>query len=95
MIGPNIIKPNDPPVDLPTSRCSSKMSNPNGSSLTISEVDHRLSVDQREKLRFFSLKLTHVEVSFRLFTAIYLYSPQRILLPATIDIEKIRKSQTM
>ena len=94
MIGPDMIRPNDPPIDLPTSRCSSKMSNPSGSSLMINEIDHRLSVDQREKLRFFSLKLTHVEVSFRLFTAIYLYSPQRILLPATIDIEKIRKSQT-
>ena len=63
-----------------------------GSSLMINKVDHRLSVDRKEKLRFFSLKLTHVEVSFRLFTAVYLYSPQRILLPATIDIEKIRKS---
>jgi ribosomal protein S4 len=94
MIGPDMIRPNDSPIDLPTSRCSSKMSNPSGSSLMINQVDQRLSVDQREKLRFFSLKLTHVEVSFRLFTAIYLYSPQRILLPATIDIEKIRKSQT-
>ena len=87
MIGPDMIRLNDPPIDLPTSPSS-------GSSLMINEVDHRLSVNQREKLRFFSLKLTHVEVSFRLFTAIYLYSPQRILLPATIDIEKIRKSQT-
>ena len=78
----------NPPIDLHINPTS-------GSSLVINQVDHRLSIDQREKLRFFLLKLTHVEVSFRLFTAVYLYSPQRILLPATIDIEKIRKSQTV
>ena len=109
MIGPDTIRANDqafdlkvarnvfpvvtwqelvenPPIDLPTPP-------PSSSSLMINEVDHRVSIGQRKKLRFFSLKLTHVEVSFKLFTAVYLYSPQRILLPATIDIEKIRKSQ--
>ena len=106
MVGPDHIRTNDRAFDLRVSRnvfpvvTWQKLVNdpptdpPSRSSLLVNKVDNRLSVDQRKKLRFFSLKLTHVEVSFRLFTAVYLYSPQRILLPATIDIEKIRKSQT-
>ena len=46
----------------------------------------------RNKLRAFSLKLPHVEVSYKLLKAIYLYPSQRAVFPATVDIEKILNS---
>ena len=48
---------------------------------------------RRSRLRVFSLKLAHVEVSFRLFVAVYLFPPQRILFPAIVDMEKIRNNR--
>ena len=48
-------------------------------------------VARRERLRWFNLKPTHAEISFRCLTAIYLYPPQQVLLPAMVDVEKISK----
>ena len=43
----------------------------------------------KSKLRVFSPKLPHVEISFKLLQVVYLYPTQRVFFPATIDIEKI------
>ena len=43
----------------------------------------------RNKLRLVSPKLPHVEVSYKLLKAVYLYPTQKVALPAIIDIEKI------
>lgn len=48
-------------------------------------------VARRERLRWFNLKPTYAEISFRCLTAIYLYPPQQVLLPAMVDVEKISK----
>ena len=47
---------------------------------------------RRERLRWFNVKPSNAEISFRCLTAIYLYPPQQALLPATVDVEKIRRS---
>ena len=53
------------------------------------QLDQKLA---RNKLRAFSLKLPHVEVSYRLLKAVYLYPSQRVVFPAIVDIEKILNS---
>ncbi|BDA51721.1 Ribosomal protein S4 (mitochondrion) [Coccomyxa sp. Obi] len=56
------------------------------------EIARRVShVARRERLRWFNLKPTYAEISFRCLTAIYLYPPQQVLLPAMVDVEKISK----
>lgn len=47
---------------------------------------------RRERLRWFNVKPPNAEISFRCFAAIYLYSPQQVLLPATVDVERMTKS---
>ena len=43
----------------------------------------------RNRLRLVSPKLSHVEVSYKLLKAVYLYPTQRAVFPAILDIEKI------
>ena len=43
----------------------------------------------RNKLRLVSPKLSHVEVSYKLLKAVYLYPTQKVAFPAIIDIERI------
>ena len=47
---------------------------------------------RRERLRLYSLTPSHIEVSYLRLVAIYLYPPQRILLPAPVDIERIGRA---
>lgn len=59
----------------------------------ISGKSARIANDaRRERLRWFNAKPSNAEISFRCLTAIYLYPPQQVLLPATVDVEKIRRS---
>ena len=58
----------------------------------LAEIARRVPhVARRERLRWFNLKPTYAEISFRCLTAIYLYPPQQVLLPAMVDVEKISK----
>ena len=60
---------------------------------TMSDRPARSANDaRRERLRWFNAKPTNAEISFRCLTAIYLYTPQQLILPATIDVERIRRS---
>jgi ribosomal protein S4 len=43
----------------------------------------------RNRLRLVPPKLPHLEVSYRLFKAVYLYPTQRAAFPAIIDVERI------
>jgi len=45
---------------------------------------------QRERLRWFNVKPSNAEISYRSLTAIYLYPPQQVLSTAIIDVEKTR-----
>ena len=45
-----------------------------------------------KNLSFRRIKPTHIEVSYRLLTLIYLYSPQRLNFPFFIDIDRIQRS---
>lgn len=46
---------------------------------------------RRPGLGWFSIKPSHVEISYLCLVAIYLYPPQRVFLPAPIDVETIRR----
>ena len=64
-----------------------------GGQRAISGRSARIGNDaRRERLRWFNVKPSNAEISFRCLTAIYLYPPQQVLLPATVDVEKITRS---
>lgn len=44
-------------------------------------------------LNYFGMKPIHLEISYKLFTLIFLYSPQRVYYPFTIDFDLIKRAQ--
>jgi small subunit ribosomal protein S4 len=44
-------------------------------------------------LNFFGMKPLHLESSYRLFTVIFLYSPQRVYYPFVLDFDLIKRAQ--
>jgi small subunit ribosomal protein S4 len=44
-------------------------------------------------LNYFGMKPMHLEISYKLFTLIFLYSPQRIYYPFTINFDLIKRAQ--
>jgi len=43
-------------------------------------------------MRYSAMKPLHIEVSYKIFTAIYLYFPQKITFPASIDLDLVCQS---
>jgi ribosomal protein S4 len=62
--------------------------------LTIKKIMHRKRANKQKllALRYSHMKPLNIEVSHKLCTAIFLYSPQKIVLPATIDLELVARS---
>ena len=48
-------------------------------------------VQKRKALRYFGIKPIHLEVSYKLNTVIFLYSPQRLSFPFYIDVDLITR----
>lgn len=50
-----------------------------------------LETDERKRVAPLSIRPSHVEISYLGLVAIYLYPPQRVFLPAPVDIEAIQR----